>query len=68
MHKLEQFIREKDAVINEKDAVINEKDTVINEKDTVINEKDAVINGILNSRIWRLTHPKWLARFRASFL
>jgi FkbM family methyltransferase len=47
MHKLEQFIREKDAVIN---------------------EKDAVINGILNSRIWRLTHPKWLARFRTSFL
>jgi FkbM family methyltransferase len=68
MHKLEQFIREKDAVINEKDAVINEKDAVINEKDAVINEKDAVINGILNSRIWRLTHPKWLARFRASFL
>jgi FkbM family methyltransferase len=37
MHKLEQFIR----------------------------ERDAVIEGVLKSRIWRLTHPKWLTRLRA---
>jgi FkbM family methyltransferase len=54
MHKLEQFIREKDAVMHKLEQLNR--------------EKDAVINGILNSRIWRLTHPKWLARFRASFL
>ena len=27
---------------------------------------DAVISAIFNSRLWKLTHPKWLARFRLS--
>jgi FkbM family methyltransferase len=80
MHKLERFIqgrdavikegdamiKERDAVIKERDAVIKERDAVIKEKDVVIKERDAVISGIFNSRIWKLTHPKWLARFRVS--
>jgi FkbM family methyltransferase len=57
MHKLERFIQERDAAIKEKDAVIMERDAVFM-------ERDAVISRILNSRIWKLTHPKWLARFR----
>src|SRR6266849_280199 len=73
MHKLERFIQERDAVIKERDAVIKERDAVIEERDAVIKERDAVIkerdavtSGIFNSRIWKLTHPKWLARFRVS--
>ena len=53
MHELEQFIQERDAVIKERDAVNK--------------EKDAVIKVLRNSRIWRLTHPKWLARLRAGW-
>jgi hypothetical protein len=59
MNKLERFIQERDTVIKERDAVIKERDAVIK-------ERDAVISGIFNSRIWKLTHPKWLARFRVS--
>jgi FkbM family methyltransferase len=80
MHKLERFIKrrdavikesdavikERDALIKERDAVIKERDAVIKERDAVIKERDAVISGIFNSRIWKLTHPKWLARFRVS--
>jgi FkbM family methyltransferase len=80
MNKLERFIQERDTVIKERDAVIKEsdavikerdvvikeRDAVIKERDAVIKERDAVIGGIFNSRIWKLTHPKWLARFRVS--
>jgi len=59
-------IKERDAVIKERDAVIEERDAVIKERDAVIKERDAVTSGIFNSRIWKLTHPKWLARFRVS--
>src|SRR6202163_2147349 len=52
-------IKERDVVIKERDAVIKERDAVIKERDAVIKERDAVISGIFNSRIWKLTHPKW---------
>jgi FkbM family methyltransferase len=38
---------------------------IIEEKNATIEEKNASIDRILNSRLWRLTHPKWLARLRA---
>jgi FkbM family methyltransferase len=39
MHKLEQYIR----------------------------SRDALFNALRNSRIWKLTHPKWLSRLRAGW-
>jgi FkbM family methyltransferase len=51
MHKLERFIQGQDAVIKEQDVIIR--------------ERDATIRDILNSPIWRLTHPKWPAWFHA---
>ncbi len=39
---------------------------LIRDRDTLLLEKDAVINKILKSRVWRLTHPSWLARLRAN--
>src|ERR1700730_14489190 len=73
MHKLERFIKERDALINERDAIIQERDAVVKERDAiiqetdaVIKERDAIIRDIQNSPIWRLTHPKWPAWFHAS--
>jgi FkbM family methyltransferase len=75
-------ITEKDTVIKERDtvileamhkleAVIKERDTVILEAmhklEAMIKERDTATNDILNSRLWRLTHPKWLAQFRTRF-
>jgi FkbM family methyltransferase len=79
MHKLERFIQEGNAVVNERDAVIKERDAVIRERDAIIQQgdaaikerdatirkQDATIRDILNSPIWRLTHPKWPAWFHA---
>jgi FkbM family methyltransferase len=73
MHQLERFIKERDAVIKERDAIIQERDAVIKERDAIIQETDAVIKerddtirDILNSPIWRMTHPKWPAWLHAS--
>ena len=60
MHKLEQLIIGRDAMIKARDALIKGRDALTR-------DKDALLNALRNSRIWKLTHPKWLSRLRAGW-
>lgn len=60
MRKLEQLIIGRDAMIKARDAVIEARDAVIE-------AREALFKALRNSRIWKLTHPKWLSRLRAGW-
>jgi FkbM family methyltransferase len=60
MRKLEQIIIGRDAMIKARDAVIEARDGVIE-------AREVLFRALRGSGIWRLTHPKWLARIRAGW-
>jgi FkbM family methyltransferase len=65
MHKLEQLVIGRDAMIKARDAVIEAREAMIKARDAVIEAREALFRALRNSRIWKLTHPKWLARLRS---
>jgi FkbM family methyltransferase len=67
MHKLEKRIIGREAAIQTRDAAIQAKDAMIQARDAVIQTRGAILEALRNSRIWRLTHPKWLTRLRAGW-